>query len=73
MLIVKNQGSNWGGDKGLGHGTTGFWKMDQWTNFEKMAYIAWFFDFFRHFMHNYEIKSSMFEKLGKFSLKYRNF
>ena len=32
-----------------------------------------FFDFFRHFMHSYAIKSSTFTKLGDFSLKYRNF
>ena len=31
-----------------------------------------FFDFLRHFKHNYAIKASIFTKLGDFSLKYQN-
>ena len=50
-----------------------FWKMCHWTNFEKYPIYRGFFDFFRHFMHSYEIQSSIFTILGNFSLKYRNF
>ena len=50
-----------------------FWKMCHWTNFEIYPIYRGFFDFFRHFMHSFAIKSSTFTKLGDFSLKYRNF
>ena len=50
-----------------------FWKKWSPNKFRKIAYIECFFYFFRHFIHDYAIKSSTFTKLGDFSLKCRNF
>ena len=43
------------------------------NKFRKIAYIEWFFRFFRHFIQNYAIKTSTFTKLGEMLLKYGNF
>ena len=69
-----DQGSNWGGgDRGFGHWINGiFEKSDHWTNFEKQPIYSGFFDFLRHFKHNYTIIASTFSKLDDFSLKYGN-
>ena len=51
---------------------SGFLKNVSLNKFRKIAYIKWFFNFLRHFKHNFAIKASTFTKLGDFSLKYRN-
>ena len=63
-----------GGQWGLCHRTVGIFEKCVTEQISKNTlYREGFFDFFRHFMHSYAIKSSTFTKLGDFSLKYRNF
>ena len=47
--------------------------MGHCTNFDKQPIYSGFLTRFRHFMHNYAIKSSTFTKLGDVSLKCRSF
>ena len=63
-----------GGQWGLCHRSVGIFEKCVTEQISQIYPIQrGFFDFFRHFMHSYAIKSSTFTKLGDFSIKYRNF
>ena len=77
--LVSGPSRKWIRDRNEG-GWPSFWslnKRDFWKlvteQISKNSLYSGFFDFLRHFKHNYTIKAITFTKCGDFSLKYRKF